>query len=66
MTSTKYYLSQSNNPICKDCADESELESGRPLKERRNDTGDVLECIACNEEIPTAGRKQERSVNGHR
>lgn len=60
MKSTKYYLSQSNNPICSECAEESEVESGRPLKERKNITGETLECIACDEEVPSV-KKQERT-----
>jgi len=60
MKSSKYYLSQSGNPICSGCAEESEVESGRPLAERKNDTDEALECIACDEEIPCV-KKQERT-----
>lgn len=52
----KYYLSELGNPICASCAEESELESGVPLQERRNNTGDVLECICCREDIPFVGQ----------
>lgn len=57
MKSAKYYLSQTGRPLCAGCAEESELESGRPLKERKNDTGDTLECVACDGEIPSAEQK---------
>lgn len=62
MKSTKYYLSQSNNPICSECAEESELESGRPLKERKNGTGNTLECIACDEQIPSIKKQEQKKT----
>lgn len=55
----KYYLSELGNPICTSCAEESEIESGVPLKERVNRTGDVLECIACREDIPFVGQQYQ-------
>lgn len=55
----KYYLSQSGRPICADCAEQDEIESGRPLKERVNLTNDVLKCIGCREDIPYVGQQYQ-------
>jgi hypothetical protein len=60
MKSSKYYLTQLGRPLCSNCAEESELESGVPLKERKNDTGDTLECVACDEDIPCAKQKEAK------
>lgn len=56
MNIAKYYLSQNGQPICADCAENDEAESGRPLKSARNETGEVLECIGCREDIPFVGQ----------
>lgn len=60
-----YYLSQTGQPICQDCAQHDETESGCPLKETRNETEDVLECIGCREEIAYVGQqyKARRVMN---
>lgn len=52
----KYYLSQTGRPICQDCAEQDETESGSPLKSARNETGATLECIGCREDIPFVGQ----------
>lgn len=47
-----YYLDAQHKPICFDCAQESLFN----LVKQRNDTGSLITCSQCGEDVPFVGQ----------